>query len=784
MFSRHPREAKVRKPQGHLGDRIYMEVSNPGRPRWTSGTVAAGVLLLILTLLFWNLRIFSGKNPAIEVGPVDLYISDTPMTEYGFAALKAGSLPLWNPYQFCGEPFLAVPYTVLFYPFHVVFLFVDSLTSVEILFVLHMFFGGLSMWALMRHFGIGALGGLCAAVTFMWSGYMILSNILPTVFETMTWMPVTVLMLDKILEGAKGAGLALILAVACQLLLGVPEVFIHTMYAGALFIVCRLAQLSWGGAWRAATQRGAVILCCIVAGVLLSAPQLLPTAELTQQSMRAAGKLTLAQVLYPGVIPAAIFLPAAIEATGAVTVGVLPLVAIALVIGFRRHRLLWIGGLIAAVGAALLVFGQPVYRYYYAVPLVGGTFRRPMKFLDIYAFGMALLVAVAVARLEDWADLKRRDLWTHPNWLAAVALSVGVTSWLAWLGKVHWYWAATVGGLLLFGSVSRPPLRRALVLGLCAVQAAGLFFTVGDTHVRPMKRPEIFHTHQALLDALKRNLGDARVYLSPKFWFTPGLTAKQGLLNKMAVAIDYEPLAVGRYARFFTTITPSADPAPFAGAYELKPDSRWRLMDLTGTKYFVMFRGEPGDMFMSQNQPEFRPVYDQGFVRVFEKQHVLPRAYFVAQARVLDSSAQVLEELDSPRFDPRAEVFLEAPATAAHVETPGLAASSEVKVVSYEPERVVIAVDAKVPGFLVLTDLFYPGWKAFVGDREVPIHRANYLFRAVRLDAASSEVRFEYRPGSFRLGLILAGCTAGVVGFVLTWTVWRAPTRKRGQEAA
>jgi len=76
---------------------------------------------------------------------------------------------------------------------------------------------------------------------------------------------------------------------------------------------------------------------------------------------------------------------------------------------------------------------------------------------------------------------------------------------------------------------------------------------------------------------------------------------------------------------------------------------------------------------------------------------------------------------------------------------------------------VAITVDSATSGFLVLSDLFYPGWKAFVGEREVPIYRANYLFRAVWLPQGRHSVRFEYHPASFRYGLIVSAGTALVV---------------------
>ena len=60
------------------------------------------------------------------------------------------------------------------------------------------------------------------------------------------------------------------------------------------------------------------------------------------------------------------------------------------------------------------------------------------------------------------------------------------------------------------------------------------------------------------------------------------------------------------------------------------------------------------------------------------------------------------------------------------------------------------------PGFLVLLDNFYPGWRAFVAGREVTIQRANYTFRGVALPAGEATVEFVYQSTTFRAGLLVA----------------------------
>jgi hypothetical protein len=84
---------------------------------------------------------------------------------------------------------------------------------------------------------------------------------------------------------------------------------------------------------------------------------------------------------------------------------------------------------------------------------------------------------------------------------------------------------------------------------------------------------------------------------------------------------------------------------------------------------------------------------------------------------------------------------------------------------TYEPTRVVVSAHADRPGYLVLTDTLYPGWRAEVDGRPAPIYRANSLFRAVRLEPGSHTATFTYEPDSFRWGTMVSALT--VLGIVV-----------------
>ena len=81
---------------------------------------------------------------------------------------------------------------------------------------------------------------------------------------------------------------------------------------------------------------------------------------------------------------------------------------------------------------------------------------------------------------------------------------------------------------------------------------------------------------------------------------------------------------------------------------------------------------------------------------------------------------------------------------------------SEVAVVSYEPERVVVHTRSERPSFLLLKDAYYPGWQAAVNGEPVEVVATNVLFRGVPVPAGESEVIFSYRPATWRTGLRLS----------------------------
>jgi hypothetical protein len=145
--------------------------------------------------------------------------------------------------------------------------------------------------------------------------------------------------------------------------------------------------------------------------------------------------------------------------------------------------------------------------------------------------------------------------------------------------------------------------------------------------------------------------------------------------------------------------------------------------------------------------PAYRLVHS-GDVKMYQNLTVLPRAFVVHQAAVVADSGVALSAMRRPTFDPARRVILDR---SNDLESAGQ--TSGVEIVAYEPERVELRVALDAPGYLVLTDAFYPGWMAEVDGLAAPIQRADLYFRAVALKAGEHNVTFHFRPLSVRLGL-------------------------------
>jgi len=123
----------------------------------------------------------------------------------------------------------------------------------------------------------------------------------------------------------------------------------------------------------------------------------------------------------------------------------------------------------------------------------------------------------------------------------------------------------------------------------------------------------------------------------------------------------------------------------------------------------------------------------------------------------------LLQKLFDPSFDTRNTVLVEQQPKQKY----GTKGFGEAKIKRYEEQQVELETTTDTSALVVLTDTYYPGWKAYVDEAETPIYRANYTFRAVEVPAGKHTVRFSYEPLSVTIGGWISGVSLVIYGAIV-----------------
>jgi hypothetical protein len=160
----------------------------------------------------------------------------------------------------------------------------------------------------------------------------------------------------------------------------------------------------------------------------------------------------------------------------------------------------------------------------------------------------------------------------------------------------------------------------------------------------------------------------------------------------------------------------------------------------------------------------WREVGSSGPVRVYENLKVLPRAWFVRSLK-MSTTKEVLQAIktgkfsDGTSYEPREVALFEKELYGKEqldLPAPGDPTGAQVKVARYEPQHLELQTSHTQPGFLVLSEIYYRGWDAFIDGQRVPVERVNYALRGLSVPAGQHRVEFIFRSPSFRQGLRLA----------------------------
>jgi hypothetical protein len=243
--------------------------------------------------------------------------------------------------------------------------------------------------------------------------------------------------------------------------------------------------------------------------------------------------------------------------------------------------------------------------------------------------------------------------------------------------------------------------------------------------------------------------------------------------HDLSCADGYETMYPLRYHRLFGLLTaPSLSRDPRRAAYYMTWGERaysWgsdvnnAIADLVGVRWMYVHN-------MPAPASPWKEVFSDGAERVFENPDVFPRTFVVPGARRFDDQAGLLsglksaspETLRSVAFVEAADVELESSEPPARWEP----ADGHVVLRRYWPDRIELDVHTRIPGVLVVTDAWIPGWIAAVDGVPAPVFPVDCAFQGVRVPAGVSRVLLKYRPTYTYAGFALAAMGVVVVGVI------------------
>jgi len=751
-------------------------------------------------------------------------------------ALRAGHLPLWTPYMGLGVPTLADFQSAVFYPPTWLFAALPFLTAFDWLVVLHLVVGGVFCYLFARETELSPEASTVAGVSFMLGGYLVSLTNLINVLQAAAWAPALGFVLLRHLKRWRpSTWLVVVVVYALGFLAGEPQTFVLAGLVAFGYAVVWSTRRERTGLF---VRR--ILTTLATAGVValgLVMVQVLPTLEFVRNADRGAGlpyseimkyslePVRLMHLLVPNDFHDPVYrfgqksqlsgldpwLFSVYVGVGAVAVGCFSLAERAR----RREVLFWLALAVVGVVLALGRFTPVLPWLYRHVPGLG-AFRYPEKFFLLTGLAVPMLAAFGFDVLGAG---RRGNRAAHAGLLTLLAVllalkigwGVAPAAILDFL-RVHQPAAFILdhfpyGYVRIGQDLTRVALFAVVAAAILMVREAGwlrrgafaalvvavvaLDFWTAHRHLTPTADPSFYRQEPEISASLPmRELqSDFRYFSTPfdkfagSYYSVPGLSAEPARWLWKQMMAPNTGVLQGVYALDAADAIHPSVTVDMQGLFKsLPPEYSLRLLRLSSVT--AIYNPHAFTSPVLAGRVPVRSL--NGYV--YSVRDPVPRAH-LAHGRLAGGPMKALNTVLAEGFDPRTEVSLlpettgggsgpplQADPAAASAGAAPPSALGSARLVSDRGPTVRVAVSPDTASYLVLHDLFYPGWHAYVDGRERPIHRADYFFRAVSVDRGDREVVFRYEPRSLVLGARISLAAAAVLLLgVWGWSVarWR-----------
>lgn len=709
---------------------------------------AVALLFLLWLVFFWRvLTPIAGDQASFKQG--DFSAQFVAFGAYQYERFSQGEVPLWNPYNNGGLPFIADTQAAVFYPPRLLTIFLAmqaggwTYHALELEAIFHVLAYSLLMYLFLRRLTKSVWGAFVGAIVAAYGGFI--SGYPPlqlALLEAAIWLPLAALgILESTRERLKWSWLLLAgFALGLSWMAGHPQTSWFSTYFVVGWFAYRVYSQKFG--WKAFIG-GTLLLGIITLGV--TAVTFLPGVQYlilaSRSNLGFDGKSNgfpfqdIAQFIFPGSV--SLFSP--------LYVGIPALILAYIAIRYRwKLSAFWF---ILAVVALLHSFGGNTVLYYLLYnPLPGlRFFRGQERAALLIANSLAVLAAIGMTQLESWSkDWDSKEIQRILIGLLAFIGAIATSVFVAWWGGIGHFgdavsittFSALIAALTwgLFSWQVKNPNRNALIL--IALLLVFELFSVN------MDAPSNYDSRPA----------DSQISLNPLVQVVLDDTPSE------PYRVDGYRGLTGNYGSMYSLMDMRGiSPLFLQSAYDIiyrDYVNNPRAWEVFSVRYIFSERNSFG-----QVETEVIAQGDDvaGQIYLHEISNQRPFAQLVYAYDVVGSDAHAIELLNDPNYQPRTNIILQGTPT---LPMPEAAPTESAAVVtSFAPESFTIEISTSENAILSLAQVDYPDWVARLDGQEIPILRAYGALTAVEIPAGQHILTFSYEPKAYYLGAIISAVT-------------------------
>ncbi len=720
--------------------------------------IALALILAVALAFVWPLFV---RGWVIPQGGGDLVSFLWPTYRYAAQHLSLQSLIsnpralLWNPTLYSGYPFAADNQTGLFYPpnLSLFALFPDfPYQALEALVAFHLFIAGAGMYLFMRREMLERGEwrieiGLAPALAFMASDVFITHLGNYNIVAVSAYLPLILLCLRSALITNNQL---LITNIRWSLLggflFGLAILAGHAQMSLILALACGLNglyELVAQRHWRVLVLGG--LTAIIAFGI--AAVALLPTFEMLQYTARSAlnyeeaSRWSLPPLGLAGMISPLVFGRGARNfwpPWDRVEFGYIGAAALTLALFARgkQTRFYWL----LALAGLLIALGKytPVHQLLFDFVPGFSSIRVPARFILLTNFALAVLMGYTLADRQRIIDAFRRE-----GVLVGIVAVVGVVCVLLaplLLGRSPAWEAAIL--VVVTIAVCLFLFRRYPVF-LPLLIFAELFAFGGFVEV-DRGDPALAYKRGPAVEYLFAQPGPFRIDVASSAW-QPDAPAVFGLESIAGIS---NPLALARYDQYYWSV-----------GYRGSPQ-----YNFLNAQFVVADKNAP------PADNTFVPVFNEDpDVDVYLNTNARPRVSLIYDTTLAADSDSAFSLIHTPDFSPASQVILESPNPNYQlpVTSNPITGSSNLYYTKYSAGQFAVVAQTPAPAFVVLAEVWYPGWTATVNGVQAQVLRANTAFMAVEVPAGENTIEFQFNSPMVAVGLAITIVTFLIIGLAL-----------------